>query len=67
MLPSQLSGPVTFAGKKRKLPFIVLKDIMFATPVTAGINLPDAEKVRCSYSPRNQQCAQNKCPYYSKL
>jgi hypothetical protein len=30
-----------------------------------GIILPEAEKVRCEYSLRNQQCAKEKCPYFT--
>jgi hypothetical protein len=31
-----------------------------------GINLPQTGKVRCAYPLRNKECAQQKCPYYSK-
>ena len=31
-----------------------------------GINLPQANKVSCTYSLRNQQCARELCPYYDK-
>lgn len=31
-----------------------------------GINLPSANKVRCTYSLRNQQCAREKCLYYKE-
>ncbi len=30
-----------------------------------GINLPKAEEVRCVYTPRNQQCARDRCPFTS--
>ena len=30
-----------------------------------GINLPQAQKVRCTYPLRNKECAREKCPYYS--
>jgi hypothetical protein len=31
-----------------------------------GINLPAANKVKCTYSLRNQQCAREKCLYYQE-
>jgi len=29
-----------------------------------GIDLPQAERINCTYSLRNQQCAREQCPYY---
>jgi hypothetical protein len=29
-----------------------------------GINLPQCDKTRCTYSLRNLQCAKEKCPFY---
>ncbi len=31
-----------------------------------GINLPQTGRVRCAYPLRNKECAQQKCPYYSR-
>jgi hypothetical protein len=30
-----------------------------------GINLSQANKIKCTYTLRNQQCAQQKCPYFN--
>jgi hypothetical protein len=30
------------------------------------INLPQTDKVKCTYTLRNEQCAGEKCPYYEK-
>jgi hypothetical protein len=32
-----------------------------------GINLPKSNKIRCTYPLRNQQCAQENCPYYDNV
>jgi len=32
-----------------------------------GINLTQADKPRCTYSLRNQQCAKRQCPYYDEV
>jgi hypothetical protein len=32
-----------------------------------GISLPSAQKVKCTYPLRNQQCSRNRCPYYAEI
>ena len=32
-----------------------------------GIDLPQGDKPRCTYTLRNQECARERCPYYDKV
>ena len=32
-----------------------------------GIDLPETERINCTYSLRNQECAREQCPYYEGL